>query len=117
VIRIQWTLCLLALVALSTYGWLRLQPTRLAHIKYESESFMLPLSLWCILLEESERHTTYLGIGEPRFESLAPPWFYIEQMGSAHLLSYDQHFRLTLVTQKRSRWLTQIDLTIEPMFK
>lgn len=88
-------------------------PTRIARIEFGQQKFAFALPIWSVRLGGSMGQAIYVGLGDPRFAATSGGWRYIEQMGAAHLFKREG-LRLIVETRKRSRWLTEMRLTIEP---
>ena len=92
-------------------SWL---PTRDARIDYHGRLLHFRLPMWSRLVEKAEGRASYCGWGFPDLSSTSGDWRFVEQLGSAHMFKGDG-IALTVVTRKRTRWLTQMDLIVRPL--
>ena len=92
-------------------SWL---PTRVARIDYQGRVLRFRLPIWSLLVHKSEGQAKYCGWGFPELSSTSGDWRFVEQLGSASMFR-DDGIGLTVVTQKRTRWLTQMDLIVRPL--
>lgn len=89
------------------------RPTRVAEVSREGRTLSFPLPTWSIRTGSGEGRATYLGLFDPRFPASSGGWRHVEQMGSAHTFVGDGA-TMTLVTRKRTRWLTELHLAVAP---
>jgi len=102
---------LAALCLAGVLAWLR--PTRTAEIASSGRTLVLPLPTWSVRLSGGEGSARYLSVGDPVFAGRLGAFTHVEQMGSGHLLT-GESVRLILVTQKRTRLFTEVEIRVEP---
>jgi hypothetical protein len=88
-------------------GW----PTRDASIAHGPGLLTVPLGAWSIRVGGRPDRPRYLSLGGPDFSRLGAPWRHVEQMGGAHRLAGPE-VEVLAVTRKRTRWLTQTELSV-----
>lgn len=86
--------------------------TRVARLDHEGRPLSFRLPAWGLRLADGPRAARFLLPGSPSFGRAPSPWRYVEQMGAAHRLEADG-LRLTVVTRRRGRLLTEVELLVE----
>jgi hypothetical protein len=98
------------LLAVGAMVWMR--PVRSAEVAFSGRTLVLPLPIWSVRLSGGEGHATYIGAGHPVLSGQMGAFRHVEQLGAAHVLA-GEGVRLVVMTQKRTRLLTEMKIHAE----
>jgi hypothetical protein len=88
-------------------------PSRAVTLHGAGRDVTVPLPFWGIRLSSGSRSARFLALGDPDLGRRLGELVETDQMGSNHVFEADG-VRLDIITSKRTRWLTQLDLELSP---
>lgn len=89
------------------------RPTRVAKISCQGRVVQFALPIWSVRTRSGEGSSTYLGVGDPTFLDGPAPWREVEQMGAARSFA-GEGMKLKVLSRKRTRWLTEMEILVVP---